>query len=54
MTKRFALDELKAGALRGELPDILKSRYRALGREAVSHQDLGFDAICHYDFSKRE
>jgi len=28
---RLALGKLNAGALRGELPDILHSRYRALG-----------------------
>jgi hypothetical protein len=55
-TTRFALDKLNAGALRGELPDTFISRYRALGREAGSHQDLGIGAICHHskDFSKRE
>jgi hypothetical protein len=55
-TTRFTLDKLNAGALRGELPDIFISRYRALGREAGSHQALGFGAICHHnkDFSKRE
>jgi hypothetical protein len=55
-TTRFTLDKFNAGALRGELPDTFISRYRALGREAGSHQDLGFGAICHHnkDFSERE